>query len=59
MMRKIATVEVEKIFVCPNCGGAKKIEGKECQVCEGTGTILKSAPSRKVGDSFTKDAGYV
>jgi DnaJ-class molecular chaperone len=58
-MNKIMRTEDTKVFVCPNCGGTKKVEDKECSVCEGSGVVLKSAPSPKVGDSFTKLEDYV
>ena len=52
-MNKITQVGIEKVFVCPSCGGAKKVNSKDCSLCEGTGIVTK-ASSPKEGDSFTK-----
>lgn len=44
---------MSKPYTCPKCDGEKKIDGKTCPTCEGTGVVWRDE-SPKVGDSFTK-----
>jgi DnaJ-class molecular chaperone len=27
--------------VCPDCGGSGQVDDRECQTCEGTGTVVE------------------